>query len=239
MPSQLQVLLAPGKTPENVPVSIGTLPAGKSVTIKYRVTVDNPMDNPVGALRILNQGTVSGIGFPSVTTTDPSPNPDTACLGAGTKTCTPIDRPDTTVTSINLAGSSPTNVGSVSWTVTYASAVNGLTSSNFSLINIGLTGTPAITDVSPVGAVPATTWVVTASAGSGDGTLGLNMVNDSGFSHDTTNLLFTGQVYVIDHTSPTVTINQAIGQADPTNDGTINFTAGLQRSGRRFWNRRC
>ena len=36
---------------------------------------------------------------------------------------------------------------------------------------------------------------------------------------------FTGQVYTIDKTGPTVTINQAVGQADPTGTAPIHFTA--------------
>src|SRR4029079_3970975 len=35
---------------------------------------------------------------------------------------------------------------------------------------------------------------------------------------------FTGQSYTVDKVVPTVTINQAAGQADPTNVGPINFT---------------
>src|SRR5207249_3376468 len=36
---------------------------------------------------------------------------------------------------------------------------------------------------------------------------------------------FTGQVYSVDRVAPTVTVNQAAGQADPTNSDPINFTA--------------
>jgi hypothetical protein len=71
--------LVPALSGEAVgPITIGNLPAGKSVTIKYRVTVDNP----VATSRILNQGTVTYTGAGGgVTTTDPSPNADAACSG--------------------------------------------------------------------------------------------------------------------------------------------------------------
>jgi len=36
---------------------------------------------------------------------------------------------------------------------------------------------------------------------------------------------FTGQVYTIDKTAPSVTVNQAVGQSDPTSASQINFTA--------------
>ena len=101
--------------------------------------------------------------------------------------------PTTTVTSIILAGTNPTNAASVSWTVTFGASVTGVTASNFSLVNAGLGGTPAITSVTGSG----TTWTVSASTGTGTGTLGLNMVNSTSVSPTVTNLPFTGQVYTI------------------------------------------
>jgi hypothetical protein len=87
----------------------------------------------------------------------------------------------------------------------------------------GLGGTPAITGVTPVGGAPATNWTVTASTGTGDGTLDLSLLNDANLDHALTNLPFIGQLYTIDRTAPTVTINQASGQADPTDRVPINF----------------
>lgn len=111
--------------------------------------------------------------------------------GAGMVTITYV--PSTTVTSINLAGTSPTSAASVSWTVTFSASVAGVAAGNFTLVNTGLGGAPAITSVTGSG----TTWTVTASAGTGSGTLGLNMVNATGVSPTVTNLTFTGQVYTI------------------------------------------
>ncbi|MBK7318044.1 S-layer homology domain-containing protein [Candidatus Villigracilis affinis] len=79
-----------------------------------------------------------------------------------------------------------------------------MTSSNFTLVNGGLGGAPAITTVTPIGSAPATAWTVTASTGTGQGTLGLNMTSAVGLTHDVTNLNFTGQVYDIDKIAPTV-----------------------------------
>ncbi|HJS20769.1 MAG TPA: Ig-like domain-containing protein [Anaerolineales bacterium] len=186
------------------PISIGTLPAGKSVTIKFQVTVNGP-SLPAGTTKITTQGTVESNELPDVLTT----NGGTVDCETGSETCTPVDRPDTTVSSINRAASSPTNADSVSWSVTFANAVSGLTSSNFTLVNSGLGGSPAITGVTAVGGSPATQWTVTASTGTGDGTLELRMANDIGLSHDVTNLPYTqsssGAVYTIDQTAPTVT----------------------------------
>src|SRR5205814_1433688 len=41
---------------------------------------------------------------------------------------------------------------------------------------------------------------------------------------------FTGQVYTVDRTAPTVTINQAGTQNDPTNTSPINFTVVFSES---------
>ena len=136
-----------------------------------------------------------------------------------------VNRPNTTIASINLNRPTSTNAGSVSWTVTFADAISGLTNSNFTLVNGGLGGTPAITGVGAVGSAPATQWTVTASTGSGNGTLGLNLVNDTGLSRQITTILpFTGQVYTIDHTAPTVAMSDS-GAPNPTHVSPIPVTA--------------
>src|SRR5207248_2323822 len=128
-----------------------------------------------------------------------------------------IDTTVPTVSSINRIGSSPTNAGSMSWTVTFSESVTGVDGTDFSLAATGVTGA-AISSVSGSG----TTYTVTASAGSGSGTLGLNLNDDDSIidaagnklggtgtgtagSGGTGNGSFTGQVYTIDRTAPTVT----------------------------------
>jgi hypothetical protein len=109
----------------------------------------------------------------------------------------------TSVVSISRVGSSPTNAGTVSYTVTFATAVTGLSASNFALVATGSVAGASITGVSGAG----TTYTVAVSTGTGDGTLGLNLVNATGISPGLSNTLpFVGQVYTIDKTAPTVTI---------------------------------
>jgi hypothetical protein len=208
-------LLAPPTMPalsgETVNVPIGTLPAGKTVTIKFRVTVD-PLDPGEIRTRILNQSKVSYTGGPvgGIDTTDPAPSADPACTAApaiGTQTCTPVDRPDTTVSSINRQTplGANTNAGSVTWRVTFADAISGLTSGNFTLLSGGTLIGTSITSVTAVGGAPATQWDVLVNTGSGDGLLELNMTSAAGLSHDVLGLPFTtGQDYTIDRTAPTV-----------------------------------
>lgn len=131
----------------------------------------------------------------------------------------------TTVTSIAGTGIGPTNSASVSWTVTFGASVGGVSASNFSLVNSGLIGSPAITGVSGSG----TTWTVTASTGSGSGTLGLNMVNDTGMTGTITNLPFTGDTYTIDHVTPTVTGITA-ADTNPTSATSVSWNVTFSKS---------
>ena len=126
------------------------------------------------------------------------------------------------VTAINRAQTTPTNLNSVQWTVTFNSAVSGVTAGNFSVINTGLGGLPAISSVTAVGGAPATSWIVTASTGSGTGTLGLNMVNSSGVSAAIGGLPFTGQVYTIDLVAPDTSITAQ--PLSPTNSTSASFS---------------
>jgi hypothetical protein len=127
----------------------------------------------------------------------------------------------TGVVSLNRAQTTPTNLVSVQWTVTFTNPVGGVVAGNFSLVNSGLGGAPAITSVVAIGGAPATSWTVTASTGSGTGTLGLNMVNGTGVA-SIVNLPFTGQVYTIDLVPPDTSITAQ--PANPTNNTSANFS---------------
>ena len=65
-----------------VGVNVGAIPAGASVTISFRATINDPL--PAGVTQVANQGIISGGNFPSVPTDDPTtPAP-------GDPTVTPI-----------------------------------------------------------------------------------------------------------------------------------------------------
>ncbi|MGV3741838.1 MAG: DUF6701 domain-containing protein [Burkholderiaceae bacterium] len=117
-----------------------------------------------------------------------------------------VDRNAPTVSSIVLNGSSPTNAATVSWTVTFSEAVTGVDASDFSLANTGLTG-PALVSVTGSG----NTYIVTASTGTGNGSLGLNLTDNDSIADAAGNVLrgtsgangsYTGQVYTIDRGIP-------------------------------------
>ena len=135
------------------------------------------------------------------------------------------------ISSITRSSANPTNAGSVSWDVEFGAPCSGLTSSNFTLDNTGLTS-PAITAVTGTGA----SWTVTASTGTGSGTLGLNLTSTAGLNAGLSNIPFSGEVYTVDRDLPTVTINQGGGQSDPTSSSPVNFTVVFSKSVTGFTN---
>ncbi|MBI5854712.1 MAG: hypothetical protein HZB35_05675 [Nitrospirae bacterium] len=136
------------------------------------------------------------------------------------------------VLSINRANADPTNAASVQWTVLFSEPVTGVDLTDFALASgTGLTGA----SLSSVTANSGSNYTVTASTGTGSGTLGLNLIdNDSILNGLTTPLggpgagngTFTGQTYTVDRVAPTVTLNQAGTQVDPTNDAGGGGDAG-------------
>src|SRR5215217_3087997 len=126
-----------------------------------------------------------------------------------------IDKTAPSVTSIVKADTDPTNANSVSWTVTFSKSVTGVnigTNSDFALVSSSGISGASITNLSGSG----TTYTVTANTGSGNGTLGLNLVDDDTIVDAASNKLggtgagngnFTGQTYTInkDTTAPTST----------------------------------
>jgi hypothetical protein len=131
------------------------------------------------------------------------------------------------VSSIAVADANPTNTTDpLHWDVTFSENVTGVDASDFNLVNTGLGGSPAITNVSGSGA----NYTVTASSGSGSGTLGLNLTDNDSIKDAANNLLggtgsgngsFTGDVYVIDRAAPTMTGSAVLGP-----DFTDPYTAG-------------
>jgi hypothetical protein len=133
------------------------------------------------------------------------------------------------VTGIVRADPSPTSAASVQYTVTFAKNVTGVDAKDFTFTASGVTGA-SVTGVTGGG----TTWTVTVSTGTGDGTLRLDLVDDDSITDSAGNRLggtgagngdFTsGQVYTIDKTAPSVASIVRAG-ANPTNAATVVFTA--------------
>src|SRR5947199_10818451 len=112
------------------------------------------------------------------------------------------------VVSSNLDGST-TTTSTASWTATFSEPVTGVDPSDFSLVVTGSVAT-TLTQIKGSG----TTYTLTASNVSGNGTLGLNLVDDDSIMNSTSvplggaglgNGNFTGQVFTVDNTFPSVT----------------------------------
>jgi hypothetical protein len=126
----------------------------------------------------------------------------------------------TSVASINrqTPTGADTNATSVVFRVTFAASIGSVTAGNFSVNATGVAGA-SVTGVTGGG----TQWDVTVGTGTGDGTLRLDMVNDTGTSPTLTNLPFTtGQSYTIDKTAPAVVSITRV-DTNPTTAANVDF----------------
>ena len=129
------------------------------------------------------------------------------------------------VTSINDVLASTTNQSVIPWTVIFDQSVTGVDPTDFSLAK---TGTVSVNLLQVTGS--GTTYTVTASGVTGNGTLGLNLVdNDSIIGGGvalggvgTGNGNFTGQVETLDTIFPNVvSINPS---SSITNQSSVDYT---------------
>ena len=135
-----------------------------------------------------------------------------------------IDKTPPTVISINRVGTNPTSATSVQFEVTFSESVTGVTSSNFTIVRTGLTGTSTITSVTGGG----TTWTVTATVGTGSGTIGLNLTSPTNIKDLASNAMtsaglpFVGQTFTI---LPPPQPNLYFSTAGNTNPPGVSGTA--------------
>ena len=136
-----------------------------------------------------------------------------------------VDATPPTVVAIVPSGSNPAKAGSVSFAVTFSETVTGVATSDFALALSGATGT--ISSLSGSGM----SYTVTVTGVSGNGTLGLNLVDNDSIVDPFGNPLggtgagngnFTGQTYTIDTTPPTVLSVNRVG-ASPTKATSVQF----------------
>ena len=129
-----------------------------------------------------------------------------------------------TVISVTRGDANPTNAASVTFIVSFSEPVIGVDATDFTVTTTGVSGA-AVSGVSGSGS----TYTVTVSTGSGDGMLRLDIPTSAMISDVVGNGLTglpyqAGEAYTIDKTGPTVNLEQAAEQADPTNTTPISFT---------------
>ena len=136
-----------------------------------------------------------------------------------------VDRTPPAVASINRAAANPTKAASVQFTVTFSEDVTGVDAADFSW------PCPASPARSPRWPAAAPAYTVTVNGVSGNGTLGLNLVDNDSIVDSLGNKLggtgtgngnFAGQAYTIDNTSPAVVSINRTG-SNPTGNPTIYF----------------
>lgn len=119
-----------------------------------------------------------------------------------------VDATPPGVSFVSRVGASPTNAPSLSWTVTFSEPVTGVDATDFGLVKTGVSGGSSTVTVSGSG---ATYTASIASTGTGDGTIGLNVVDDDSIVDVVGNKLggmgggngaFVGQAFAIDKTGP-------------------------------------
>jgi hypothetical protein len=160
-----------------------------------------------------------GISIAQGTASDTAGNTAPA---AGPSTTFIVDNTPPTIT-IGSPSVSLTMGGPVTYSVTYADA--NFNTSTLVLANITLNKTSTANGT--VGLTGSgTSYTVTISSITGDGTLGISIAagTASDKAGNTAPAGGPSTTFTVDNTPPTVTINQASGQADPTNASPINFT---------------
>ena len=157
--------------------------------------------------------------------------------------------------SINRANPSPTGAASVDWTVTFSESVAGVDDLDFALVGSGLTGS-SIISVSGSG----TTRNVTANTGTGDGTLGFNVVDDDPLPTSratrwpepaSATATSRARCIAIDMTAPTATITNPVdagtfangtwitplsGTAADVGTGVASVQYSVQQGSGNYWN---
>ena len=174
-------------------ITSGTISVTPLNATTYNVTVINV--SGTGTARLDLNGSGTGI-------TDAGGNAPAGLTGGEVYT---VDQTAPTVSSINIAGTSPTNASSVDYTVTFSEAVTGVDGADFTVTKTG-NANGSVTGVTGSG----TTYTVTVGSVSGNGTLRLDL-NGSGTAivdgagNPISGGFTGGQTYTIDTTIPTLT----------------------------------
>jgi hypothetical protein len=202
---------------------VGVSGASVGVVTGFGTTWTVPVNTGTGSGTIRLDVNSSGTGI-----TNAANVPLSAGFTSG-QTCT-IDKTAPSVSSIVRVNADPTNLASVSFTVTFSKSVTGVDAADFNLTVTGLTGV-SITGVSGTDAMRT----VTVNTGSGNGTIRLD-VNSSGtdIMDAVTNPLsggFTGgQTYTVNKL-PGVEIKTKVFTSNPILDGWVSESTKTKNVG--------
>ena len=172
--------------------------------------------------------------LPAATIEDPIGNDYNSTYNTGQTYIIDKTPPQVTAVIRQVPTTQTINLSAVTWRVFFNEAPSAATvqDADFTLTDVSSTITGE--SITGVAQVNATTWDVSANTGTGSGTLRLDVlpaatITDS-LGNDYNTTFNTGQTYIIDKTGPTVTINQATSQDDPSNNASILFTIVFNES---------
>jgi len=152
-------------------------------------------------------------------------NPNTASASTDNTVLYGLTSPSVTINQA-VGQADPTNISPINFVVVFSKPVTGFTNADVSLsgtagaTTVAVTGSGANYNVAVSGMTLPGTVIATIPAGAALDTTG----NSNTASTSTDNSV------LYDVTAPTVTINQAAGQVDPSNTSPINFTVVFSES---------
>jgi cyclophilin family peptidyl-prolyl cis-trans isomerase len=169
---------------------------------------------------LTGHGTITAT-IDAAVTTDLAGNPNIASSGGDNTVDFDLVPPSVTINQADPAD--PSNVSTINFTVVFSEPVTDFATGDVKLSGTAGATTATVTQVGSDGK----TYSVAVTGMTGDGDVIAEI--EAGKAHDAagnTNTASTSvdNKVVYDHTAPTVKIDKAIGQADPTNVSTINFT---------------
>ena len=194
----------------------GTAGGTKTVTITNPSSDGKTFNIAVGGM---TNGTVIA-SIPAGGVNDVAGNSNNASTSTDNSVTYDNTKPSVTINQA-AAQVDPTNASPINFTVVFSESVTGFAGSDVSLSGTAgattatVTGGPTTYNVAVSGMTSDGTVIATVSAGGASDSAG--NTNNASTSTDNT--------VTYDATKPSVTVNQASGQADPTNTQPINFTA--------------
>ncbi|MBX3052028.1 MAG: DUF11 domain-containing protein [Caldilineaceae bacterium] len=153
---------------KTVSINVGTIPGGGSVTITFRVTINDPL--PAGVTRVLNQGEVSSEQLP----TRPTDDPDTTATNDPTATPV-VAAPLLSATKSDrvFVDADGNGIASPGDTILYQVTIQN--SGNIAATNVVFDDIPSANTALIVGTVQTNAGTVTTGNGPGHTTVAVNI----------------------------------------------------------------
>ncbi|RYE17851.1 MAG: hypothetical protein EOP51_23165, partial [Sphingobacteriales bacterium] len=142
-----------------------------------------------------------------------------SAAAAGPSATFNVTVPPVTLQSLTRLEETITRSSRATYLAVFSGSVTGLTANNFSL-----TTTTTGASVSELETEDNTNWYIHVNTGT-DGNIQLNLANSTGLSAPVSNTLpFTGEVFTIDKTKPTITISAPSVSTISAGAGSVTYT---------------